>query len=296
MGAVAGGGEAAHPHVGFRFLTASSDDQEDLAILAEVAERASAFISSVAPTLRNDIRSGIHHSDDEGNEENEEVHLSRIVQNEIVENLVASWTFSASKCILEAISASPLSARLDPLLRQLNSSIRPASEDDKTPLGLITNSVHRKGLPERTSSLKAHASVVSQRPGQESFPSVTSLDAVRLLPPATSHPGTQELASQRGDLLSLARRALSGLGWQHLNRRGGLADVDLVFGANKGEMQEVNLEDPPESRDMPLESSAIQTRASTHAGLCNKALISALQSENGFYRAYEVRQAFNEVF
>ncbi len=284
VGAISEDDSPAHPDIGIRLLRPSSEDRENLTVLAEVAERASTFISSVATTLRNDINSGIHPSDDGQNEADR---FSQVMQKEIVENLVASWIFSASKCILEATMASSLSAQLDPLLRQLKSSIRSDNEDTANPVGTVTNTVHRKWLPDRTSSLNGQASM-AQPLSQESFPSVTSLDAVRLLPPAASHPGTQELASRRGDLLSLARRALSGLGLQHLKRQGGLADVGLVHGADEGNMQEVKLGDTTERKELPLEGSPVNARAPTAGGLCNRTILSALQSKIDFYQAFEV--------
>ena len=286
IGAGFEGGSEPQTDVGMRFLKPNSEDREDLIILAEVAQRASNFISSAATTIRNDIRSGMHPFDQ--NEDNSVLH---VVHKEIVENLVASWIFSASKCILEATVASSLSAQLDPVSQQLRSSIMPINADNESRGGNIIKTVHREGLPDRKSSLKAHASVVSQLSIQESFPSVTLLDAVRLLPPATSHPGTQALASQRGDLLALARRALSGLGLHHLNRQGGLADVSQVSGAEEGEMQEVKLEDNAERKESLPEGSLATAQAPTTAGVCNRALFSALHSKCDFYQAFEVFRA-----
>lgn len=282
------GGSNAPCAVGTRFLRPNGEDREDLTILAEVAQRASNFIKSAATTIRNDIRSGIRPSYDSQHEMNG---FSPVVHEEIIGNLVASWVFSASMCMLEATLANSLSARLDPLLRQLNSSIKPSFEDNAYVVGSTANIVRRNGLPDRRSSLKTQASVVPQPPIKDSSHSVTSLDAVRLLPPATSYPGSQELASQRGDLLSLARRALSGLGLQHVKREGGLADVGLVIGAEEEEIQEVNLEDTTEQEEKPFESSPVNVRAPTIAGVCNSTLFLALQSKNDFYRAFEVCQA-----
>ena len=287
VGAVFEGGSDAHSDVGMRFLKPNNEDRENLIILAEVAQRASTFISSAATTIRNDIKSGIHSSDN-GQSGNDV--FSHIVQEEIIENLVASWIVSASKCILEATSAGSLSAQLEPLLRQLKSSIESSNAENGDWVGSVVNTVHREGLPDRTSSLKAHASVVSQSPIQESFPSVTSLDAARLLPPTTSRPGIEELASQRGDLLALARRALSGLGLQHLSRQGGLADVGQASGAEEGEMQEVELEDTTERKAKPLETLD-NPRTPTTAGVCNRTLFSALQSKSDFYQAFQVCEA-----
>lgn len=286
-GAIVEGGSDAHADVGLPFLKSSGEDREDLTILAEVAQRASDFINSVATTIRNDIRSGICPSDD-GQKGNEG--FSQIVREEIVENLVASWVFSASKTILQVTSANSLSAQLDLLLRQLNPSIESSIEDDENQVGPISNPVHRKGLPDRTSSLKTHASAVDQPPIHDGFPSVISLDAVRLLPPTKSNPGTQELASRRGDLIALARRALGGLGLRHVSRQGGLADVDLVSRAEDEEMQGLEL-DTAEREEKPLESSLVNARGPTTAGVYNRSLFSALQSKNDFYQAFEVCQA-----
>ena len=285
-GAVSEDSRDACRDVSIRVLTPITEDRKNLTILAEVAERASTFIGFAATALRNDIKCGTH-SSRYGQKENDR--CSSIVQSEILENLVASWVFSASLCILQATAASPLSAQLDPLLSQLRSSLRPFSEDEKSPVATSINTVHREGLPKRTSSLKAHQSAVLQPPSGESLPSVTSLDAVRLLPPATSHPGSQELASQRGDLFFLARRALSGLGLRHLKRQGGLADVELTHGSDESEMQDVELEDTKKSKDNLLESSAVSIQSSTTAGICNRSMLLALQSRNDFYQAFEVR-------
>ena len=282
------GGSDAPCAVGTKFLKPNGEDREDLTILAEVAQRASNFIKSVATTIRNDIRSGIRPSDDSQHEFDD---FSPVVHEEIVENLVASWVFSASMCMLEATSANSLSARIDPLLRQLHASIKPNFADNENGVEASANTIHRKGHPDRRSSLKAHALVVSQPLIKDSFHSVTSLDAVRLLPPATSYPGSQELASQRGDLLALARRALSGLGLRHIKREGGLADVGLVSGAEEEEMQEVKLEDTAEQEEQPFESSPVNVRAPTIAGVCNRTLFLALQSKNDFYQAFEVCRA-----
>ena len=283
------GSDFLHADVGSRFLKPNGEDLEDLIILAEVAQLASTFINSIVTTIRNDIRSGIRASDD-GQEGNEST--PRIVRDEIVENLVASWIFSASKSILQATMATSLSVQLDPLLRQLNASIKSSVEDVEDQTGSIINPVHRKGLPDRTSSLRVHAPTNPYPTIQEGFPSVISLEAVGLLPPATSRPGTQELASQRGDLLALARRVLSGLGLPHIGRQGGLADVDLKFGAEDEEMQEVDL-DTAEQGGKPPEILHVNARVPSIAGVCNRTLFAALESKDNFYRMFQVCQVWN---
>ena len=286
--AIVEGGSHEHSNLGMRFLKPRSEDRENLTILAEVIQRASTFINSAAMAIRNDIKFGTSPSDDcrNGNDD-----VSQFVHKEIVENIVASWIFSACKCILEATSASSLSSQLDPLLRQLESSIKSTNADNERRAGSSSKTVYGEGFPNRTSSLKAHGSLLLQPSIQEGFPSVTFLDAVRLLPPATSHSGTGELAAQRGDLLALARRALCALGLQHLNLQGGLADVGQAFCFEEAEMQEVKLEDTTEPMRQPLESLQVNAQAPTTIGVCNSALLSALRSKYDFYRAFEVCQA-----
>ena len=285
IGAGFEGGSAVQSEVGIRLLKPNSESREELTILAEVAARACTFITSAATTLRNDIKSGMHPSDDAQNDDHP---VSDDLEEAIVENLVASWIFSASKCILEATSASLPSAQLDPVIRQSKSSIESISQDNHTSEGSITNTVHRNGLPDRMSSLKAHVSIMSQSHIEEGFPSVHSADAVRLLPPALSHNVHQEYASRQGDLLDLARRALSSLGLQHLDRQGGLADVNLVVGAEEVEMQDVMLEDTTERKEKRPQSSSVNRRALTTAGVCNRTLLSAVQSNSNFYQVFEV--------
>ena len=283
-------GSDGHADLGSQFLTSSGEESEDPLILAEVAQLASNFINSIVTTIRNDIRSGIRASDD-GQKANESTPL--IVRDEIVENLVASWIFSASKSILQATMATSLSVQLDPLSRQINASIKSSVEDVEDvedQMVSIINPVHRKGLPDRTSSLRAHAPTAPYSTSEDGFPSMISLEAVGMLPPATSRPGTQELASQRGDLLALTRRVLSGLGLPHVGRQGGLADVDLRFGAEDEEMQDVKL-DTAEQGGKPPETSHVNARVPTIAGVCNRTLFAALESKNNFYQVFEVCQA-----
>ena len=286
--AIVEGGSDEHSNLGMRFLKPRSEDRDNLTILAEVTQRASSFINSAAMTIRNDIKFGTSPSDDRQNGNDD---LSHIVHKEIVENIVASWIFSACKCILEATSASSLSSQLDPLLRQLESSIKSTNADNEKRVGSFSNTILREGLPNRTSSLKAQGTLLSQPSIQQGFPSVTFLDAVRLLPPTTSHSGTRELAAQRGDLLALARRALCALGLQHLNLQGGLADVGQAYRFEDGEMQEVKLEGTTEPTGKPVESLQVNAQAPTTIGVCNRALFSALRSKYDFYQAFEVCQA-----
>lgn len=283
------GGSAA-TSVTTHYIKPTDSNHEDLAILAEVAQRATNFITSVAGTIRKDIRSSIIQpsASQNGNDIS-----SVVIHDEIVGNIVASWMFSSSQCILEATSTDSLSVQLDPLLRQLRLSTSVGADTDGTEAATVISTVHRKDLPNRTCSLPEHTPIVSHSPSQENFPSITSLDAVRLLPHGTFHPGSQDLAAQRGDLLALGRQVLSGLGLRHGNWKDGLTDAFSTINDTENEMQDVNLAGKPQQETRSAESSKRAsmrgpTTASTIAGVCNKTLLQALRSKSDYYTIYEV--------
>ncbi|KAL2041608.1 hypothetical protein N7G274_005392 [Stereocaulon virgatum] len=254
----------------------SSDNSINLPILAESIELSTEFIASTTQIVREDIRNAVKRSE-----------MSQYTNPEILDtihdDLTDSWTFSASQCILEMTSSSSLSKQLDPLLRQLKPNNVPSNENNG---GQATDLVHRHDLPNRTSSLPLNAA--KPKPlSQEILPSVTSLDAVRLLPPGTTHPGASELAAQRGDLLYLARRVLSSIGFRHGGWRGNLADVASTTEAQDDEMQDIDLEDELKPAKGAAENSIIASSALITAGISDKNLLSALESSKSFYTAYE---------
>lgn len=255
----------------------TNDEFINLLILAESIELSTEFIASITQTVREDIRKAIKQSENSQD-------ADQGIPDTIHDNLTGSWTFSASQCILEITSSSSLSKQLDPLLRQLKPNTGPANSNDG---GQATDTGHRDGLPARTSSLPSNAAKPKSL-SQETFPSITSLDAVRLLPPGTTHPGTSELAAQRGDLLALARRVLSNIGLRHGGWQASLADVASTLAVPKDEMQDVNLSEDSTQEMTAAEASTIPLTASTTAGICNTQLLSALESSSSFYAAYEV--------
>ena len=258
----------------------TSDDSINLPILAESIELSTEFIASTTQVVREDIRNAIKQSE-----------MSQHADPEILvtihDNLTGSWTFSASQCILEITSSSSLSKQLDPLLRQLRPNTVPGNGETG---GQATDLVHRHDLPNRTSSLPPNAAKPKSL-SQETLPSMTFLDAVRLLPPGTTHPGASELAAQRGDLLYSARRVLSNIGFRHGGWRGNLADVASTTEAQDDEMQDVDLEDESKSAKGAAENSIIASSALITAGISNNKLLSALESSKSFYTAYEVSSA-----
>ncbi|KAK4698015.1 trafficking protein particle complex subunit 10, partial [Lecanoromycetidae sp. Uapishka_2] len=251
---------------------------EDLLMLAEITTSAAEFLTATAHTIREDIKTAIRKVDNASMERN-----FNPTEEAIIHDIVNDWEFSASQRILEATSARSLSAQLEPLLRQLRSESTNgyASTDDVDPHTI--NTVHRTGLPSRTSSLISQGTHKPASFAQESFPLVTSLDAIRLLPPGTSRAGAQEVASQRGDLLALARRVLSSLGLRHGGWPVGLADGVL----RNDDMQDIELNGDSVHDQTETQKAPTSPQSPVTGGIRNEMLLSALRSSSDFYALYE---------
>ena len=249
----------------------------NLTILAESIELSKEFISSVAQTVRKEIEDIIKQSDSSYDEEPG-------VLDAIKDNLTSSWTFSACECILGATLAAQLSKQMEPLLRQLkHKTVSKSSHDGDQ----STNVVHRNELPARTSSLPSQIAR-PKSPPQGSFSSITSSDAMRLLPPASRHPGTAELAAQRGELLALERRVLSNIGLRHGGWRGSLADIASIYALEDDNLQDVKLDDESTHENNAVQDSVGHSETATSAGIYNSSILTALESRSDFYAAYEV--------
>lgn len=262
----------------------NEESAENLLILSNVCQQAVEFITSATRTIRNDLRSSI--------EKLAQAHegISKLPQashNDIVENLVASWIFSVSQCILGKTSTHSLSTQLQPLLRQFE----PVDGGQDTPEKNVphtTRTIRREEFPARTSSLVSPTSELVESSGQARFPAVTSLDAVRLLPPGSSQTGSHDLAVQRAELSSLARSALCGLGLRYDLWDGHWRELDSSQSLGNDTV-EISLNDVEEESQKDLGESSKNPRAFNFGGLRNRALCSALISKSAFYAIYEVR-------
>ena len=249
----------------------------NLTILAESIELSKEFIASVAQTVRKEIEEIIKQSKSSHDEE-------RGVLDAIKDNLTSSWTFSACECILEATLAAQLSKQMEPLLHQLKHKTvsKSSYEGDQS-----NNVVLRNELPARTSSLPSQIAR-PKSPPQGSFSSITSSDAMRPLPPGSRHPGTAELAAQRGELLALKRRVLSNIGLRHGGWRGSLADIASTYALEEDNLRDVKLDDEPAHENNAVQNSVGHSKTATSAGIYNSSILTALESRSDFYAAYEV--------
>ena len=264
----------------------NNSNSQNLLILADICRRGLELITSAARALREDFRSSVH---DDFQQRRNPGGLSELQIDSIIENLITSWTFSASQCILRKTSVLPLSERLQPLLRQSKSDRRSGENFYEKP-AQSTDVVRRDDLPSRTSSLPSRNSTTKRSSSPEKFPSVTSLDAVRLLPPTSLQTGFYELAAQRADLLSLSRRALSSLGLRLRGWNSGWADIASILLSSDEALEDVSLDDNSREKGevTHTETSSQEHRSSTITGTQNVALLSAMSSKRNFYETYEV--------
>ena len=261
-----------------RLSNLSQAQSVNLSILAEAIELSKEFIASVAQTVRKDIEDIIKQSNSSNDEE-------QGVLDAIRDNLTSSWTFSACQCILETTLATPLAKQMEPLLRQLKHKVVSKSSHNGD---RATNVVHRNDLPARTSSLPSHP-VKTESPPEESYSSITSLHAMRLLPPESRHPGTAELAAQRGELLALERRVLSNIGLRYGGWRGSLADIASISAVEEDNLEDVKLDAEPIHEKKAVQDSSGLSKTITSAGIQNCNILTALESRSNFYAAYEVQ-------
>ncbi len=265
----------------------SDQEPENLFILAEICQLSLDFITSTAHSVRQDIRASQRVSDeayDTG------LGLKKSSSDDIMEDLVASWVFSACETILCITAARSLSSQIDPPLRQLKHTAR-SGRTNKEHASQDMGATNRKRFPDRSSSLPSHTPKESI---DNSFTSVTFLDAMRLLPPGTPHAGSHELAAQRGDLFGLSRRTLDSLAYHHRGWQGGLTNAALSFGGPGQAMQEVEMSDDSQEESTPSSNTLSQTPyLHQFNGIGNKSLFSALRSREDYYAAHEVTSRFD---
>ena len=259
-------------------------EAENLLIHSNIFHLAVEFITSVTRTIRNDLRSSI----EKLAQAHEEIStFPETSHNDIIENLVASWMFSVSHCILEKTSAQSLTTQLQPFLSQF----KPVNKGQEALEKVVVDTawaIRREEFPTRTSSLPSRTSELLEPFGSAKLSAVTALDAVRLLPPGSSQTGSHDLAAQRAELSGLARRALGGLGLRYDLWEGHWKELDSSK-SSRNDMVDIFLNDYGEDSQKSLGKSPRPSQVSSFRGVRNQALCSALISKNAFYAAYEVR-------
>lgn len=258
---------------------APKSDAQDLLLLAEVCRRALDFFASAARLMRDDLRRSI--------DPLSKVHtaagqsLSSSFQGPI-EDLVASWIYSACQCILKVTDVPSLTDQLQALLRTSKPS-QEVTSNTASPGTMLS----RKGLPCRSSSLPERTSLSPEQSTPDRIPAPAGLDVLDLLPPKSPPTGTAELAAQRAEIVSLKRQVLAGVGTRSNNIRFGRAtSIDLPISTTHG-MEDVSFDDAPSVEDgRGSEEKALNEESVS--SLRNMELRKSLSSEQAYSTAYEV--------
>ena len=266
-------------------LSKPSDyEPQSLILLADVVKASIEFLTYATRAIRNDLVCAFEKLGT-GQHEGEKPTDSE----KVLENFVMSWIFSASRLILEVTTARSLTAQLNPLLRQItpdSSHLDVNADSDDTTAD--AKEVQLQNLPARTSSLHASKSAkrLSLRNDQEL--SISSLDASRLLPPGNPHPGSQDLAGQRGDLLALSKRVLNNLSTRERSHQNDAAETLPAADNQEGTMHNIESDETSARKDDTPRMKSPSVPDNPAAGLCNADLRSAMMSNNEFQRLYEV--------
>ncbi|KAL4934627.1 putative TMEM1 family protein [Aspergillus undulatus] len=229
-----------------------SKKPEDLMLLAEVCERATEFISLAARTLRSDLEIGL-------------AEVKHPAKSEVISNLVSSWGYAAaSQILLQTFT---------PALTLPESSLHAV---DAVP----------QDLPKRTSSLIMPSNRQSRAVKTEMVPP-NALSSVHEQPgyeppKLTPKTGSEQLASERGELLLMTRRLLEEIagrcGWEEKWTKLGLL---FEYGSGSESMDEVSLDD--ESSEPVKEPQPVNTLS----GIDLYGLKVALKSRKAFRTQYE---------
>lgn len=260
-------------------------ESEDLMILAELCRRAVLFITSAGGTIREDLRASF-----KAKQNADEASLS--VRHNVIENIIASWTYSSCRQILSKTSPMSLMQQLESLPPgpgRLPLSPPPLSPPPENASN-DPSAVRPSPLPRRISSLVSRkmSSTISPR-DFDSFLDLALAQKSQKSPlPAETQTGSYILAGQRAEVYLVARRALNGLGQRYgwritwIGLATGAADEEEIF-------NEVSLDDEPRQRSSTDSNQSIpDNRVSTICGVQDDSLREALSSRNSFYSAYEV--------
>ena len=259
-------------------------DSEDHLLLADVCQLALDFLASSSWTIRRDIEATLDEIFKSNTEE--EATVSVPTRQDIVNNLVASWTFSVSAYVLEVTSTNSLLRRLGAHLRQLRRSNKvqfniikdSGDEDEGNP-----PSIH---FPHRTSSLSFRSPSITPTSTEHVPAAAASTGASEDPFKSPIYPGTCELAGLRGDILSLARRTLDSL----------VARLTAWHVGFDGAATR-NIRDGPNMQDVDLNGNYSHSRKQFDknrtpevAAFCitNRTLSVAIQSKDSFFAIYEV--------
>ena len=272
-----------HPESGnSKGLNGISDSRaiEDVQVLSEICCRAVRFITSGSSTIREDIRASfLNDQDTQGN--------IRSVRSNIIEDIIASWTFTMSQQILTMTNTHLLVKHLQSFSNDTNQSLlghRPTSPSKRDN---ISNSPPSTALPKRTSSLLGRSSLSPASLSQENFSEFFTSTQRSPTQNQALH-SIRVFAAQRAELCLIARRALGSLGLRR-GWKSGWSAITLKEDSSTKDMDDVSLNDESRQEDR-LGPTDLMIQGSSSPIFQDATLHDALSSKQNFYIAYEVKK------
>ena len=254
-----------------------SEDIENLAVLGEVCRRAMDFVASIARVIRDDIWISWRQSQQDSNSESNKTSKDPVMV-QVIDNIVASFTFAIAQQILAQTSTKSLPIPPSTLAPP-SSKIGLDGQEPKATIPEPKTMMH----PARSSSL-AIRSRSREPPSPGLFPSGrrNSVPEQGGASPFLKA-GLEELAAHRAELYLLSRNILEVAGKEH-GWGVGWAEMAHLQGASVDTMEEVDL-DKPSAVSSQIDISS-KLPPSIH-GIDSKLLRTALDNEDDFYRLYE---------
>lgn len=254
-----------------------SEDIENLAVLGEVCRRAMEFVASIAQVMRDDIWASWRHSQNTDSEADGSTSQDPVMA-QVVDNIIASFTFAIAQQILAQTSTKSLPIPPSTLAPP-SSKIGLDGQEPKAAIPEPKTMMH----PARSSSL-ALRSRSREPPSPGLFPggrrnSVPEQGAASPFFKA----GIEELAAHRAELYLLSRNVLEQVGKKH-GWAVGWAEMAHLQGTRREEMKEVDLD---KSSIINSEVEATSNLPPSVSGIDSKLLRTALDSQDDFYRLYE---------
>lgn len=266
------------------------NDQEDLAMLAEICRRTLEFIPTVSQVLRNDVICALQEmaeatkggGEGDGEASAPEAILEDPRTVEVVDNMVASFAFSIAQQILAQTSTKSLPIPESTLAPPDGLEPKAAIPEPKTMMH-----------PARSSSLRVStggAGVGRPPPSPNVFPGGPSSQHGNDAATSTFlKAGLEDLAARRAELYALSRNILEQCG----KKRGwndGWSGVPVVGQSIMVDMVDIDLSDEKSTTGTEGQSAHQEAQYEavvSVAGIDSTLLRTALDNKEDFYRLYE---------
>jgi hypothetical protein len=246
----------------------------DSPALTEICKRAMGFIASNSRTVRQDLRTSL-------NVDKDNSEAVRATKHDIVENIVASWSFATAQQILARTEDPSLSRELDNLDLGTTKPTRRAQRTAQ--VGYQSQHAQPSHVPDRSSSFANRPQSISLSQAGDGTAEESS--HTKQISTSVKNTPLYRLASQRADLYLLCRRSLSVVGerakW-YTGWRNFSADADVES------MDEVNLDDSATSSTK--EATGVDNPRNVvifNSSVVGDVLRSSMASKEDFDEAYE---------